>query len=1523
MADNRDPQAIGTPLGAEGSRVGAFARPALGQPSGLFGQRESANVEDRRPAPQYAPYSVDQLLRQYNEIGALPRTEETKARMRDMLYEFERRGALELQHSNGVDGERMGKLGAPRADGGEVSEPEATPTPWYRSIANAALDPIQHAGRHVWDSLPASWASSKLAQEQPNWFGRNILANPDLSPALNAAMFVGPAGAGRLAAARRASGRPIRHEDDWGGEGRLRLAQEAWAKDSSPEARAAAWREFGWTPADTWGDVPRRKAQPATVVAMPEFGFEQDLLRPMKTDGRTILRAEEPFANVARGVDDLLVAVPDLAKVTTRLTVDPASHAATGATSFNPIWEGGVKRHGYEPAGVRPTMITATGNSPAEIARVFAHETTHGSAAPQNVAPPRSWLEAQHMSVLRGTKAEEILNQRFIELQNALLATNNPRLAEKIAQEITRVEEQLVRAPGTAKYLSDAPERIAREADFYRVGKTLEENADIIPGQVDTYAPGAFGERLEKHLGAPLPSFDPKRATGGKVTMPLLKGKKNIGHNIKAEMKAGKPQKQAIAIALDVARRKANGGGVRGYADGGVPEWSGEMDSPAVAPPSQSTRSPVPEWLLAQQGSVRDEGTGQRFPGGLFDPAIDVGTLAAEATGIPSVVRGAGRMGEEGVASKIRGGAEIAAGALPAFAVARTTAPLIAPFFKTMPRTFATLAAPRAVSDVTDAIVSAADAQESGPYNGPKRSPLLTKQVQQELKAAGVYEGEIDGVDGSATRHAERRLYEKKIENERARRAEDDARRLKAGEQQVQERALELQQQQLEKTKADEEAARARRTIGEAKLKETEENLPWWSTAQRVAGPYVGMGLGLGLGYLGGAGVSRFGKYIDDLAVTRADKLLKGNRERLTPHERASDINTFWKKGSPDGTNPPFATTSTAPYWKAETKNVAPATDLYPPKSRGVEYGANALLASAIGGGEMAAGMHLTSKAEAELEAARTAFDKDQSDENIQRIQAAKDAVARGNLMENMGRMSALGQGVKGTYGIWKRPHTQPAINKAGAERAAINELLADKRAALKAAKETKAQAAKKSPSKKGYPKGRTLNELGGAPIVPLATSQMRGSEPESEAISADASLRSDAQPYAKGGEVKHHSHFQPRRVGKFAGGPVYPSKNIGNRAPSDKENGQGTYAAGGAIHSALNVARKYADGGDVSGRREAPATPWMREWLFQKTGSSIPADLAEAGLIYGPLSMLGLRSPKGSAMAMDASMVNKLRTSSPLGFTPNGVTGGNPRWPSPGNDYRYSSTGIANEAPAEAMSSAVQPVAYPRFKDQGHRHDNFNQATPTAAELSNRDGVLPVSRRTGELFAGSRPPPETVIPRLMNSPPRANDKAFGGGIASPWQSAIKRAHSGPVIGATGGREDAKPISVRSGSFVIPADVVSGIGGGNTLAGLSTFEKMFKTGPYGMALAKPAASAPRNMSFSSSKTTTKFADGGMPQAEVPIQISDGEYVVSPEQVAAIGNGDVDQGHAILDKLVLQLRRQNIKTLASLPPPARD
>lgn len=122
---------------------------------------------------------------------------------------------------------------------------------------------------------------------------------------------------------------------------------------------------------------------------------------------------------------------------------------------------------------------------------------------------------------------------------------------------------------------------------------------------------------------------------------------------------------------------------------------------------------------------------------------------------------------------------------------------------------------------------------------------------------------------------------------------------------------------------------------------------------------------------------------------------------------------------------------------------------------------------------------------------------------------------------------------------------------------------------------------------------------------------------------------------------------------------------------------------------------------------------------------------------------------------------------------------------------------------------------------------------------------------------------------------------------------------AGPVVGKTGGRTDALPVSVKSGSFVIPADCVSALGEGNTLAGHEALDKLF------------------------GKQAVGHAAGGAAQPDVPILISDGEHVISPETVAQIGNGDMDAGHKALEKFVLKVRKDNVKALSKLPPPARD
>lgn len=100
------------------------------------------------------------------------------------------------------------------------------------------------------------------------------------------------------------------------------------------------------------------------------------------------------------------------------------------------------------------------------------------------------------------------------------------------------------------------------------------------------------------------------------------------------------------------------------------------------------------------------------------------------------------------------------------------------------------------------------------------------------------------------------------------------------------------------------------------------------------------------------------------------------------------------------------------------------------------------------------------------------------------------------------------------------------------------------------------------------------------------------------------------------------------------------------------------------------------------------------------------------------------------------------------------------------------------------------------------------------------------------------------------------------------------RPFSGGLINsAIPGRTDRHNIDVPSGSYVLPADVVSGLGEGNTMAGAAVVQKMFGTAPYGVPLAHnggggdsfgrmPSPPAPFRQPAAPPVT---FAAGGMPR----------------------------------------------------------
>lgn len=141
--------------------------------------------------------------------------------------------------------------------------------------------------------------------------------------------------------------------------------------------------------------------------------------------------------------------------------------------------------------------------------------------------------------------------------------------------------------------------------------------------------------------------------------------------------------------------------------------------------------------------------------------------------------------------------------------------------------------------------------------------------------------------------------------------------------------------------------------------------------------------------------------------------------------------------------------------------------------------------------------------------------------------------------------------------------------------------------------------------------------------------------------------------------------------------------------------------------------------------------------------------------------------------------------------------------------------------------------------------------------------------------------------------------------------------HTGPIHSAVAGRTDHLPMHVPSGSYVIPADVVSGMGEGNTIAGFKHMRRMFGGMPYG------GGSAPyggHNGPYG--EKMPGRATGGKTNA-VPIVAAGGEYVIDPDAVRHLGEGDLDIGHRALDEFVKRMRGEIVKTMSKLPGPKRD
>lgn len=133
----------------------------------------------------------------------------------------------------------------------------------------------------------------------------------------------------------------------------------------------------------------------------------------------------------------------------------------------------------------------------------------------------------------------------------------------------------------------------------------------------------------------------------------------------------------------------------------------------------------------------------------------------------------------------------------------------------------------------------------------------------------------------------------------------------------------------------------------------------------------------------------------------------------------------------------------------------------------------------------------------------------------------------------------------------------------------------------------------------------------------------------------------------------------------------------------------------------------------------------------------------------------------------------------------------------------------------------------------------------------------------------------------------------------------------GPVRAPVGGRTDRFPVNVYEGAYVLPADCISSLGENNTDAGYDVVTRMIKEAKS------------RGGSIGSLHKYGLNGHYHTPRQKVRAMVAAGEYVLSPDEVEALGGGSMDQGHKALDDFVKSQRVKHIKTLRKLPPPAKD
>lgn len=170
-------------------------------------------------------------------------------------------------------------------------------------------------------------------------------------------------------------------------------------------------------------------------------------------------------------------------------------------------------------------------------------------------------------------------------------------------------------------------------------------------------------------------------------------------------------------------------------------------------------------------------------------------------------------------------------------------------------------------------------------------------------------------------------------------------------------------------------------------------------------------------------------------------------------------------------------------------------------------------------------------------------------------------------------------------------------------------------------------------------------------------------------------------------------------------------------------------------------------------------------------------------------------------------------------------------------------------------------------------------------------------------LANGGFPLGESTTPFFVRNEARniQNDSFHGGGL---FNSDVA------------GRTDRLPHAVAADSFVMPADVISGLGQGNTMAGAKIMDGILSSGPYGTRL-----------------PNIRRADGGGTPGVSHVMVAGGEYLVHRRELEKMGRKmrasgksrartDLAAGHEWARDFVEKVRKHQKDFLKNAPKPKK-